>query len=83
MKYRFIVEYEYPTDHKPPVSAEIVLHGDRVKAENILPYKQGEWIYKEMKGQFCSVCNTQSVWKFNYCPNCGASMLKEGEADDT
>ena len=38
----------------------------------------GEWIYKDMKGQFCSVCDKQSVWKFNFCPNCGASMRKEG-----
>lgn len=37
----------------------------------------GEWIYKDMKGQFCSVCDAQSVWKFNFCPNCGADMRKE------
>ena len=35
MKFRAIVEYEYPTEHKPPVKAEIVLHGDRVTTENI------------------------------------------------
>ena len=34
----------------------------------------GEWIYKDMKGQFCSVCDKQSVWKFPFCPNCGADM---------
>ena len=47
-----------------------------------IPYKErphGE-IYKDMKGQFCSVCDKQSVWKFDFCPNCGASMVKEGEA---
>ena len=36
--------------------------------------KRGEWIYKPMKGQFCSVCDMQSVWQYNYCPNCGADM---------
>lgn len=30
MKFKCIVEYEYPVEHKPPVAAEIVLHGDRV-----------------------------------------------------
>lgn len=41
--------------------------------------KRGEWIYKSMKGQFCSVCDMQSVWKYNYCPNCGARMDERRE----
>ena len=40
----------------------------------------GEWLYKEMKGQFCSVCGKQSVWKFDFCPNCGADM--RGDEDE-
>lgn len=40
---------------------------------------KGKWIYKWMKGQFCSECDEQSVWKFNYCPNCGAEMSGGGE----
>ena len=46
MKFKCIVEYEYPVSHKPPVKAELVLHGDRVVTDNIEPYKQkqGEWI---------------------------------------
>ena len=39
--------------------------------------KSGKWIYKTMEGQFCSICDEQSVWKFNYCPNCGAKMESE------
>ena len=39
--------------------------------------KRGEWIYKPMKGQFCSVCDMQSVWQYNYCPNCGAEMKND------
>lgn len=46
---------------------------DRYESER----PHGEWIYKDMKGQFCSVCDKQSVWKFNFCPNCGASMEKK------
>lgn len=42
--------------------------------EEVIERKRGEWIYKPMKGQFCSVCDVQSVWKYNYCPNCGADM---------
>jgi len=42
--------------------------------EEVIERKHGEWIYKPMKGQFCSVCDMQSVWKYNYCPNCGAEM---------
>ena len=45
----------------------------------ILERKHGEWIYKQMKGQFCSVCDMQSVWKYNYCPNCGADMRERRE----
>lgn len=42
----------------------------------------GEWIYKDMKGQFCSICDKQSVWRFNFCPYCGADMRRrEGDAE--
>jgi hypothetical protein len=40
MKFRAIVEYEYPIEHKPPVKAEIILHGDRVVTDNIKPLEQ-------------------------------------------
>lgn len=46
-----------------------------------LERKRGKWIYKPMKGQFCSVCDVQSVWKYNYCPNCGADMRGEKDVD--
>ena len=42
MIFKAIVEYEYPVEHKPPVKAEIVLHGDRVITDNI------KWL-KELK----------------------------------
>ena len=43
--------------------------------------KTGHWIYKTMEGQFCSICNEQSVWKFNYCPNCGCRMVEPQESE--
>lgn len=42
--------------------------------------KQGEWI-KKYKGQvnsFCSECNYEVGRKTNFCPNCGARLLKGG-----
>ena len=39
MRFRAIVEYEYPVEHKPPVKADIYLHGDKVTTGNIKPFK--------------------------------------------
>lgn len=44
--------------------------------------KTGHWIYKMLKGQFCSICDEPSVWKFNYCPNCGCRMFEPQEERD-
>ena len=43
MKYRGIFEYEYPTEHKPPVSIDVYLHGDCVKGKII------EWEYRPLE----------------------------------
>lgn len=43
MKFRVLVEYEYPIEHKTPVKAELILHGDRVVTDNI------KWIEQEPK----------------------------------
>jgi len=40
MKFKAIVEYEYPIEHKPPVKAELILHGDRVVTDSIEPLPQ-------------------------------------------
>lgn len=42
---------------------------------------RGEWVYKPSKGTFCSVCGWHSIWNFNFCPECGTEMRKEGEAE--
>ena len=47
--------------------------------------KQGEWIDDDInsneKYHFfkCSVCGGDGVPRCNFCPNCGASMVKEGD----
>lgn len=47
MKYRGIFEYEYPTEHKPPVSIDVHLHGDCVKGKII------EWEYMPPEQEPC------------------------------
>lgn len=37
MKHKCMVTYEYPVEHKPPVLAEIYLHGDKVQTRDIEP----------------------------------------------
>lgn len=44
--------------------------------------KTGYWIYKPMKGQFCSECDESCIWKFNYCPNCGTKMIEPQESKE-
>lgn len=85
MKYKAIVEYEYPCEHKPPVKADIYLHGDKVSTRKITPINKGRWERKEE--QFygdnyyvCSKCGESydiggaNINDFKYCPNCGAEM---------
>lgn len=43
MRYRGIFEYEYPTEHKTPVSIDVHLHGDCVKGKII------EWEYRPLE----------------------------------
>ncbi len=71
--------------YKSDNTCDVVLSTDLMDRIKHLPSvtpqpKKGKWIYKWMKGQFCSECDEQSVWKFNYCPNCGAYM--RGEEDE-
>ena len=62
MKYRGIFEYEYPTEHKPPVSIDVHLHGDCVKGKII------EWEYRPLeqeprKGQYEKhIDHTDCIW---------------------
>ena len=49
----------------------------------------GEWEYTgcvndELQPEFCcSICNFSTYSRqFNFCPNCGADMRKEGDRND-
>lgn len=43
-----------------------------------LSIRQGEWIRDvEHYNVICSVCKYKSIiWNANFCPNCGADMMK-------
>jgi hypothetical protein len=55
MKYRGIFEYEYPTEHKPPISIDVHLHGDCVNGKII------EWEYRPLE---------QEQQTFKWCTDC-------------
>lgn len=56
---------------------------------NDLPPHKGHWIsLDDFRGKYnengyeCSECGEYSGYDENYCPNCGARMVKEGEEYD-
>lgn len=91
MKFKCIVEYEYPVEHKPPVKAELILHGDKVVTDKIEFQKTGHWIadvdkwgdvVTTINGYKCSECGMFNTDKDNYCPNCGAKMIEPQESEE-
>ena len=73
MKFKVIVEYEYPIEHKCPVKAEIVLHGDKVISDNI------EWLEQEP----CEDCKHYGKLSLD-CGRCDddCSMFEPQESED-
>lgn len=61
-----------------------------IKAADVQPVKHGEWKKKFLSDTICcSECKVtwSSSFKdmlngFNYCPNCGARMIKDGEQNE-
>lgn len=47
--------------------------------------KTGRWIRSSNKlvPYYCSSCTGRFNYEWNFCPNCGAKMLKEGENIDS
>lgn len=79
MKFKCVVEYEYPHEHKPPIEAEIYLHGDMVSTSEIKPIKTGYWKRISPAGIYvCSECGqylmTAKIESYKFCHGCGAEM---------
>ena len=65
MKYRGIFEYEYPTEHKPPVSIDVQLHGDCVKGKII------EWEYRPLEQEpVLDKIRAETIEKYWDCDIC-------------
>ena len=69
--------YDHRVNDAPDYLARAVID-DAQRCIKLLPSVQpertAEWIYKPREGSVCSACNEPCLWKFNYCPNCGARM---------
>lgn len=59
-----------------------------VEAADVQPVRHGRWIEETPKHSRCSVCDTTcmiAVYPIskgaNYCPNCGARMSEDGDAE--
>ena len=81
MKYRGIFEYEYPTEHKPPISIDVHLHGDCVKGKII------EWEYRPLEQEPMQVdlegdgyADGELVYDYGKCPKCGWDF-EEGDKE--
>ena len=93
MKFIALVEYDYPVEHKPPVKAELVLHGDRVETENVKIIavdrtKKAAWVPVDDEPHEVWECNwcsekiyTEDLTNFSYCPCCGSYMTNGGDAE--
>jgi DNA-directed RNA polymerase subunit RPC12/RpoP len=81
MKYRGIFEYEYPTEHKPPISIDVHLHGDCVKGKII------EWEYRLLeqeprKGEWLRVSDLSEQEDDRYkCSRCGNVVHHKNKMD--
>ena len=60
------------------VTREAIINAPTFEAE---PIRYGEWLPVDDKNDAfdCSECDVMVMKKHNYCPNCGARMVKENE----
>lgn len=73
-----------PPHHYGKRQRERAIELEKVKIKALRPVRQeqvekvwhGRWIKHEGYDE-CSKCHAKSIFGYNYCPNCGASMDKE------
>ena len=61
-----------------------------VSVTDVQPVKCGRWFHINDEGiVYCSECNNEAYWDtdygqqlFDFCPYCGARMIKDGEQTD-
>lgn len=69
---------------------QIAHYDDEIKrqpATEVQPVKHGRWFHINNDSFiYCSECNNEAYWDtdygqqlFDYCPYCGAKMIKDGE----
>lgn len=55
-----------------------------IPAVDIIEVKHGKWIENSIPDSMLKICSncgfTCGAYSFNYCPNCGVKMGKEGRA---
>ena len=59
------------------------------EAADAQPIKHGRWFHINNDGiVYCSECNNEAYWDtdygqqlFDYCPYCGAKMIKDGDKE--
>lgn len=56
---------------------------DEAPTVDAVPVRHGHWVYTPTSpfGFTCSECGIE-MCRFNYCPNCGADMRKDGEGNE-
>ena len=63
---------------------------DDLPTADVQPVKRGRWFHINDEGiVYCSECNNEAYWDtdygqqlFDFCPYCGARMIKDGEQND-
>jgi hypothetical protein len=62
---------------------------DKIPAADVVPVVRGKWVWDDGEDMhyYCSCCHHNAYGRtceildgeYNYCPNCGAKMDKDGE----
>jgi hypothetical protein len=68
-----------------------VIYSQQRYVTDVQPVKHGRWEKDEKRNsfeKFCSICEHEAYWDtdygrqlFDYCPYCGARMMRDGDTD--
>lgn len=84
-----VLKLQYRIDDSSTLSTRDVVNIEDIEdLPSVTPKeKTGYWINKEVRGKiepYCSVCgdSVDTIYHYNYCPNCGAKMVEPQESED-